>query len=126
MKTLRLTLTYAAGSLLLLKCQYVFITYVIDDETFELWDSSNLIFATLQSKNDLLIISYRLCLSNLTFCTVSVIGISVKNHIGASLVLNHAVNNTYSSIASYIYIGCGFIIANYNLYSYVGQLPDQL
>ena len=93
---------------------------------FELWDSSNLIFATLTSKNGLLIISYRLCLSNLTFCTVSVIGISVKSHIGASLVLNHAVNNTYSSIASYVYIGRGFIIANYDLYSYVGQLPDQL
>ena len=38
--------TYPAGSLLLLKCQYVCIYNLTDDETFELWDSSNLIFAT--------------------------------------------------------------------------------
>ena len=40
----------------------------------------------LQSKIDLLIISDRLCLSALIFCTVSAIGISVKSHIGTSLV----------------------------------------
>ena len=33
----------------------------------------------------MLIISDRLCLSVSTFCTVSVIGMSVKSHIGASL-----------------------------------------
>ena len=44
----------------------------------------------IQSKNDLLIISDRLCLSVLTFCTVSVIGISVKSHIGTSLVCVYA------------------------------------
>ena len=46
--------------------------------------SSNLIFATFT--NDLLIISDRLCLSVQKFCTVSVIGISVKSHIGTSLI----------------------------------------
>ena len=40
----------------------------------------------IQSKIDLLIISDRLCLSALIFCTVSAIGISVKSHIGTSLV----------------------------------------
>ena len=40
----------------------------------------------IQSKIDLLIISDRLCLSALIFCTVSAIGISVKSHIGASLI----------------------------------------
>ena len=40
----------------------------------------------IQSKIDLLIISDRLCLSALIFCTVSAIGISVKSHIGASLL----------------------------------------
>ena len=40
----------------------------------------------IQSKIDLLIISDQLCLSALIFCTVSAIGISVKSHIGASLV----------------------------------------
>ena len=40
----------------------------------------------IQSKIDLLSISDRLCLSALIFCTVSAIGISVKSHIGASLV----------------------------------------
>ena len=39
----------------------------------------------IQSKIDLLIISDRLCLLALIFCTVSAIGISVKSHIGASL-----------------------------------------
>ena len=39
----------------------------------------------IQSKIDLLIISDRLCLSALIFCTVSAIGISVKSHIGTSL-----------------------------------------
>ena len=39
----------------------------------------------IQSNIDLLIISDRLCLSALTFCTVSAIGISVKSHIGTSL-----------------------------------------
>ena len=41
----------------------------------------------IHSKIDLLIISDRLCLSVLTFCTVSVIGISVKGHFGTSLVV---------------------------------------
>ena len=41
----------------------------------------------MQSINDLLIISDRLCLSALTFCTVSVIGISVKSHIGTPLII---------------------------------------
>ena len=40
----------------------------------------------IQSKIDLLIISDRLCLSALIFCTISAIGISVKSHIGTSLV----------------------------------------
>ena len=43
----------------------------------------------IQSKIDLLSISDRLCLSALIFCTVSAIGISVKSHIGASLLLNN-------------------------------------
>ena len=41
----------------------------------------------IQSKIDLLSISDRLCLSALIFCTVSAIGISVKSHIGASLII---------------------------------------
>ena len=40
----------------------------------------------IQSNFDLLIISDRLCLSALIFCTVSAIGISVKSHIGTSLI----------------------------------------
>ena len=40
----------------------------------------------MQSKIDMLIISDRLCLSAITFCTVSAIGISVQSHIGTSLV----------------------------------------
>ena len=39
-----------------------------------------------QSKIDLFIISDCLCLLVLTFCTVSVIGIAVKSHIGTSLI----------------------------------------
>ena len=42
----------------------------------------------IQNKIDLFIISDRLCLLVLIFCTVSAIGISVKYHIGTSLVLN--------------------------------------
>ena len=42
----------------------------------------------IQSKIDLLSISDWLCLSALIFCTVSAIGISVKSHIGTSLVLD--------------------------------------
>ena len=57
----------------------------------------------IQSKIDLLIISDRLCLSALIFCTVSAIGISVKSHIGASLVsmameLSASGGNTYGNI----------------------------
>ena len=40
----------------------------------------------IQSKIDFLIISDRLSLSALIFCTVSAIGISVKSHIGTSLL----------------------------------------
>ena len=43
----------------------------------------------IQSKIDLLSISDRLCLSALIFCTVSAIGISVKSHIGASLMIEN-------------------------------------
>ena len=68
-------------------CLKVLIYNQTDDETFELWDSSNL--QLLQSKNDLLIISDRLCLSVLTFCTVSVIGISVKSYICTPLPTKH-------------------------------------
>ena len=42
----------------------------------------------IQSKIDLFIISDWLCLPVLTFCTVSAIGISVKSHIGTSLILS--------------------------------------
>ena len=43
----------------------------------------------IQSKIDLLIISDQLCFSALIFCTVSAIGISVKSHIGTSLMPRH-------------------------------------
>ena len=55
--------------------------------------SSNL--QLIQSKNDLLIISDQLCLSGLTFCTVSVIGISVKSHIGTLLSLETGLYTEY-------------------------------
>ena len=42
----------------------------------------------IQSKIDMFIISDRLYLSALIFCTVLVIGISVKNHIDTSLQIN--------------------------------------
>ena len=48
----------------------------------------------IQSKIDLLIISDRLCLSPLIFCTVSAIGISVKSHIGTSLHITTAKQYT--------------------------------
>ena len=41
----------------------------------------------IQRKIDMFIISDRLCLSVLIFCTVSAIGISVKSHISISLVM---------------------------------------
>ena len=40
----------------------------------------------LQLIIELFIVSDRLCLSVLIFCTVSAIGISVKSHIGTSLL----------------------------------------
>ena len=42
----------------------------------------------IHSKIDMFIISDRLYLSALIFCTVLVIGISVKNHIDTSLQIN--------------------------------------
>ena len=57
-----------------------------DDETFSLWDGSDFVFVTYTKQIDMFIISDRLCLSVLIFCTVSVIGISVKSHIGTSLM----------------------------------------
>ena len=56
-----------------------------DGESFNLWDSFKFIFAAYTMQNLLLIISDQLCLSILTFCTISVIGISVKSHIGTPL-----------------------------------------
>ena len=53
----------------------------------------------IQSKIDLLSISDRLCLSALIFCTVSAIGIPVKSHIGASLVI----------ILPHAYVTCGHV-----------------
>ena len=44
-----------------------------------------LLLQLIQSKIDLLIISDWLCLSVITFLTVSAIGILVKSHIGTSL-----------------------------------------
>ena len=41
----------------------------------------------IQSKIDMFIISDQLCLSVLIFCTILAIEISVKNHIGTSLVI---------------------------------------
>ena len=57
-----------------------------DDEIFELWDSSNLVFATFTMQRWFVYyIRSVVCLSVLTFGTVSVIGISVISHIGTSL-----------------------------------------
>ena len=47
-----------------------------------------------------LIISDRLCLSVLTFYFISVIGISVKSHIGASLVRVAMCNSIYCNCQS--------------------------
>ena len=53
----------------------------------------------IQSKIDLLIISDRLCLSALIFCTVSAIGILVKSYIGTSLVLlSHVMASSYVTV----------------------------
>ena len=66
-----------------------------DDEIFSLWDGSDFFLQLIQSKIDLLSISDRLCLSALIFCTVSAIGISVKSHIGASLMHMHGPDISY-------------------------------
>ena len=52
-----------------------------------------LILQLIQSKIDLFIISDRLCLSVLIFCTISAIEISVKSHIGTSLVLRPSLGS---------------------------------
>ena len=57
-----------------------------DDETFSLWMVLTLFLQLIQSNIDLIIISDRLCISALTFCAVLAIGISVKGHIGTSLL----------------------------------------
>ena len=48
--------------------------------------AQTLFLQLIQSKIDMFIILDRLCLSILIFCTLSGIGISVKGHIGTSLV----------------------------------------
>ena len=58
-----------------------------DDETFNLWDTSNLILVTFTGYSNLLIISDRLCFIGFNILYISAIGISVKSHIGASLIL---------------------------------------
>ena len=48
--------------------------------------AQTLFLQLILSKIDLFIISDRLCLSTLTFCTVSATRISVKSHIGTSVM----------------------------------------
>ena len=63
-----------------------------DDETFNLWDISNLILVTfLQNNSDLLIISDRLCFIGFNILFISAIGISAKSHIGATLHESHTL-----------------------------------
>ena len=61
-----------------LLCSY--LIYLTDDETY-------LFLQLIQSKFDLLIILDRLCLSVVTLGIISVIAMSVKNHIGTFLIL---------------------------------------
>ena len=48
--------------------------------------AQTLFLQLIQSKIDMFLTSDRLCLLVLIFCTVLVIGISVKSHIGTSLL----------------------------------------
>ena len=80
MQTLRLALTlYQPTYREVLICIY----NLTDDETFNLWD---LILVTFTGYSNLLIISDRLCFIGFNILYISAIGISVKTHIGASLV----------------------------------------
>ena len=59
----------------------------------------------IQSKIDMFIISDRLCLSVLIFCTVSAIEISVKSHIDTSLLARR------SALVIKVGVLCGIKIA---------------
>ena len=86
MQTLRLALTlYQPTYREVLICIY----NLTDDETFNLWDTSNLILVTFTGYSNLLIILDRLCFIGFNILYISAIGISVKSHIGAFLGYMH-------------------------------------
>ena len=78
-----------------------------------LWDGSDFVF---ESKIDLLIISDWLCLSALIFCTVSAIRISVKSHIGTSLVAMSVYTQNHGNLINQLSDkGSSIIFSIFNL-----------
>ena len=57
-----------------------------DDETFNLWDTSNLILGDFYGAIVTLIISHQLCFIGLTFYLYRLSEYRLKSHIGAILV----------------------------------------
>ena len=73
--------------------------------------AQTLLLKLIQSKIDMFIISDQLCLSVLIFCAVSVIGISVKNHIGTSLIsiINIPANSAVGISPSVVIVASNLI-----------------